>query len=332
MEKIELGHIEQVDLRIIAVIILSFFDVTIKLSSLPILLIALYWAWKDRAGLYFKLILTLTFLSSIVFLPWIIRNVVETGYLIFPFAQLDVFRFDWKVPPELVKEAAIAITGWARVPGQDANLAISMPFGQWFAIWYRMLYRKELILFAGILLGLVLTMILIIVNKQIRSQVHAYRVVYVISAIGAIFWFVQAPAPRFGYGFLVALLLLFYAPLICLLFRLRERISKWFIPIIQFVLVVFVLSMIAIGQIPPKVWRGHLYSVKPYPQIETTSFRLANQTLFVPVSGDQCWYEAFPCAPSIASNLKMRGSNSARRFLHFGKIRCQILPFVMRSR
>ena len=40
-------------------------------------------------------------LVTIVLVPWFARNVVQTGYLIFPLESIDLFSVDWKVPVQL---------------------------------------------------------------------------------------------------------------------------------------------------------------------------------------------------------------------------------------
>ncbi len=305
MEKVETGRLGQADLHTLAILVLSLFDVTIKLSALPILLIPAYLLWKARASFPFKGAAALVFLSSVILLSWAVRNIVLTGYLIFPFAQLDVFRFRWKVPPELVNDQMIFIAGWARLPSQDPHLVVSMPLDQWLPIWYGMLSASDLVLVIGILGGLVLLPISAAVNRQIPSQVRSYGLGYAVGLIGVIFWFLQAPSPRFGYEFLVPLLLLLYAPAGRLLLGLRDFTGKQFIPILQALLAVLVLTVFTPFRL--NVWRRYLFSVKPYPQIETTSFRVGNQALFLPVSDSRCWYDAFPCAPAEVPGLTMCG-------------------------
>lgn len=309
IEKIETGRIEQFDLRAMALIVLSFFDVTIKLSLTPILLIPLYLLWKTRTSLMqsFSIIL----LPSAVFLPWIARNVVLTGYPIFPFAQLDVFRLNWKVPSLLVRRLTINIVGYARDPNNSKFprqiILASMPLHEWLPIWYQTLNKFDRHLLVSIIAGIVLFIVLITLNKRLRKQAQIYSSIYVVSIVGTVFWFAQAPAPRFGYGFLVALLLFLYTPLVIQLLELLRFPSKWLVLIIQFLLTVAVLTNIA--QFPLSSWKPYISLIQPYPKSEVKSWMIGNQNVFQPRAGaDQCWYNAFPCTKAIVSeNLRMRG-------------------------
>jgi len=250
-------------------------------------------------------------LPSVAFLPWIARNVVLTGYPVFPFSRLDVFKFSWKVPPVLVYLLNANIVGYARDP-HSPNFKyyitlMSMPLHEWLPIWYQTLDKFDRHLLQSIIAGIVLFIVLITLNKRLRKQAQIYSSIYVVSIVGMIFLLTQAPAPRFGYGFLVALLLFLYAPLVIRLLELLKFPSKWLVLIIQFLLTVAVL--INIAQFPLSSWKTYISSIQPYPKSEVKSWRIGNQNVFQPVAGgDQCWYNAFPCTKAIVSeNFRMRG-------------------------
>lgn len=44
-----------------------------------------------------------------------------------------------------------------------------------------------------------------------------------------------------------------------------------------------------------------------YPTVEAEPHILSDVTIYTPTAGDQCWYDPFPCAPSIDSALELRG-------------------------
>ena len=45
----------------------------------------------------------------------------------------------------------------------------------------------------------------------------------------------------------------------------------------------------------------------PYPEIVAQRHALNGQGFYTPISGDQCWYAPFPCAPYLDSKLELRG-------------------------
>jgi len=58
----------------------------------------------------------ITFILSIgimIVAFWCIRNVIISGYLVYPFYQLDLFTFDWKVPNGVAALQTLHIQKWA---------------------------------------------------------------------------------------------------------------------------------------------------------------------------------------------------------------------------
>ena len=49
------------------------------------------------------LLLRVALLSLLIYLPWLGRNYILSGYLVFPFSATGFFHPDWKVPKDLVK-------------------------------------------------------------------------------------------------------------------------------------------------------------------------------------------------------------------------------------
>ena len=89
-------------------IILPVFLLTCKLSFFPIGLISIYLLYYLIKEKKYKIIAFLCSIGLLIIIPWLIRNVIISGYIIYPFYQLDLFSFDWKVP----KEIAIRHTGY----------------------------------------------------------------------------------------------------------------------------------------------------------------------------------------------------------------------------
>jgi hypothetical protein len=82
-------------------IILPVFLLTCKLSFFSIGLISiclLYNLFKEKK---YKVISFVCIAGILILIPWLIRNVMISGYLIYPFYQIDLFSFDWKVPREV---------------------------------------------------------------------------------------------------------------------------------------------------------------------------------------------------------------------------------------
>lgn len=91
-------------------VVIPVLMVTFKLTIIPFCLISLFllvmvFKKKDLKTGFF-------FLSAgcVIVLPWVIRNIIISGYMVFPFHEIDIFSFDWKVPKYVaVQERAFII-------------------------------------------------------------------------------------------------------------------------------------------------------------------------------------------------------------------------------
>lgn len=72
--------------------------VTLKLSVAPITLLSLYPIYYLVKKKEIKTLSTLCLIGFTIIAPWIIRNVIISGYLIYPLSSIDLFNYDWKLP------------------------------------------------------------------------------------------------------------------------------------------------------------------------------------------------------------------------------------------
>lgn len=82
-------------------IVLPVFLLTCKLSFFPLGLISIYLLYNLFREKKYKVVSFVVIAGLFILIPWLIRNVVVSGYLIYPFYQIDLFSFDWKVPREV---------------------------------------------------------------------------------------------------------------------------------------------------------------------------------------------------------------------------------------
>ena len=93
--------------------VLGVFLMTVKLSAALILLFTLYPACRllrekrwGEIGVYLGL-------GILTALPFFIRNVVISGWLVYPFTQIDLFDVIWKIPKGIADYDAREIQVWA---------------------------------------------------------------------------------------------------------------------------------------------------------------------------------------------------------------------------
>ena len=177
---------------------------TYKLSAGMLVLLTLYPAVFLIRGKEWKKI-ALYFLSGVIVLaPWLIRNVILTGWLIYPFEAIDLFRLDWKVPMELMQHDSDQIKVWGRCLFDVGR--IQDPVSVWLPIWWNAKDRYEIMLLTGNIIAAALTGFTAL-YRFIRKEKISWDCVVLYAAVfaGIAGWFFTAPFIRYGLAFLLIL-------------------------------------------------------------------------------------------------------------------------------
>ena len=124
--------------------VLGVFLLTVKLSAALILLLTIYPACRlirekrwGETGAYLGL-------GIVTALPFFIRNVVISGWLVYPFTQIDLFDVVWKIPKGLADYDAREIQVWGR--GYTDVAQFDMSVREWLPGWFRALAGSDKIL------------------------------------------------------------------------------------------------------------------------------------------------------------------------------------------
>lgn len=115
--------------------VLGVFLLTIKFSAALVVLLT----WKPAAAL----IREKRWKESALYLgmgiftaaPFLIRNVLLSGWFLYPFTGVDFFQVDWKIPEGVAAYDAKEIQVWGR--GYHDVLQYDMPIWEWLPSWYR---------------------------------------------------------------------------------------------------------------------------------------------------------------------------------------------------
>ena len=174
---------------------------TVKVSGALILLLALKPAVmmvKEKKGKDIVKFLSCGFLMVI---PFLIRNVMLSGWLVYPFTSIDLFSFDFKIPRGMAEYDAKEIQVWGR--GFSDVSRYDDPLMKWLPEWIKRLdgSNKVFLFFAlsGVVL-LILTVIYGIIKKK-RDMMDFLHVAGTIT-ICFLFWLLSAPLIRYGCVFL----------------------------------------------------------------------------------------------------------------------------------
>lgn len=185
----------------------AVFVSTLKFSACLLVLIAVYPAvflikgrrWKET-GIYLGS-------GVVILLPFLIRNFLISGWLLYPFNGIDLFHVQWKVPEEYLLVDANQIKVWGRCLYDVGK--IDWPVSKWLPVWWEGQERYEQMLLAGVLAGSVLLVIQwagkLLKRKKIRWDLFTLEAV-VFGCI--VVWFFMAPFIRYGLAFLFAVIMI----------------------------------------------------------------------------------------------------------------------------
>lgn len=287
--------------------IVGCYALTIKLTAGLILI--LLWKpayyllkekkWKD-IGIYLLM-------GLLVVLPWMIRTVVISGWLLYPFSALDIFSFDWKVSRELVDYDSACVKAWGKAI-YDASRA-DAPLAEWFGNWFQTtLSGTEKLLILADFVCLPLTAVLGICAAVKKNAALGERFLVLLSmAASFMFWFFSAPLMRYGYAHVLLLVFL----VVGTIFE-RIKANYWVIFLFGvygvYKLFTQVEYIIDTMEAPYYIWQ------QDYNTYELNTYEVGGITFYAPVSGDQTGYASFPAAPR-SNHFRLRGDSLEEGFL-----------------
>jgi hypothetical protein len=159
------------------VILFAFFAVTLKLSLAPLLLLSLPAVINlVRQRVNFIMV---PLLASFLLLPMITRNLVISGYPLYPSTSLGWNQLEWKVSEQTVINEKLYIKAWARTPGvqhEQVKQALAKDYTTWIPLWWKakpMAQKLLTVLFA-------ISLIMSVVNLRIFFQRHRFYLIVVL--------------------------------------------------------------------------------------------------------------------------------------------------------
>jgi len=264
---------------------------TVKATAITygmICLPGLYLLLKEKD---FKLLFKLIALAMLFLIPWLIGNVLVSGYLLYPFHQIDVFNFDWKLPAEVLKFETFSIKSWGKVPFQDIYYTATLRLDEWLPLWFSKLDLLNKSLVLSFALGTPLLWTFIWKRKEIL-----WLAAFVL--LGFLVLFLNGPHPRFLFGYMVSTLAL-------LAYVLAEKFSfhlaKGFLSILTGLLVFYVLVQ--------TIKKGDLLSgliiPKAYPKEQLEPINLNGFEAYTTPHEGICW-DQFPSTYYMVPGTTLR--------------------------
>lgn len=288
--------------------VLGVCTVTFKLSAALCLLLTIKPAVmliKERKG---KEILLYLAMGIAVAAPFLIRNVILSGWLVYPFPAIDLFSVDWKIPAGIAAWDAAEIKVYGR--GLTDPILASQPFDVWFPQWFRALGALNKLWVIGSFLSLFVCAIWgisLFVRKLRRKSVASLDawLVQLTCVACFLFWLSNAPLVRYGFVFMGLSTIVLFGNIYL---WMTARWATLEIMAFRGLVILFALwKSVSLGkQIEEDYVNDYWIVQKDYENYPVVEEELDGQTVYVPQTGDRVGYEAFP-STNYLRTIERRG-------------------------
>ena len=276
--------------------ILAVYVFTLKMSAGLLVLLVIYPAFYLIKEKRVKEIITYLTLGIMTLLPFLIRNVIISGWLIYPFSALDLFSFDWKLPAQYVNIDSNQIKVWARCL-YDTNL-IDTPIQEWLPIWWNSQERYSQMLILTNLIALVLDGVillhLIVRKKKLNWNLILLNITTILSAVA---WLFLAAFIRYGLAFLLAI------PSLAVGMWMKKEESSFY-KLLSGCIVVFMFFILTpywdhyftddLVFVKQNLTEPYYIMQKDYEHSEMQTFDMNGVTIYCPKEGQITGYQYFP--------------------------------------
>lgn len=275
------------------------YAVTLKLTAGLILVITLKPAVMLIKEKRYKEIAMYLCMGLLTAAPWVTRTVLISGWLLYPFPQLDLFAVDWKIHAERAAADAAEIKTWGRALYNAA--LVDMPVSGWFPGWFSttLSVSEKLLILADIAGAILFFLTAAYTFLKRKWENLDYLLLMSAVLLSYVFWQLSAPLLRYGYAYVLLLAALTAGHI------LEGR--KWSVLLYGLMLIyggykLFVLT----GSICENALTQAYIWQQDYGVYDLKTYELNGETFYYPVTGDRTGYDSFPAVP-VKIEAEFRG-------------------------
>lgn len=295
--------------------LVGIYALTVKLSAAVIVLLTVYPMYLLIRQRDIRRIVGNAVAAVTIVLPFLLRNVIISGYLIYPYAGIDLFQVDWKMDRSVLASDSMDIKMYGR--GITDIHEYDTPLSKWVPHWFgRQETVDQILIVIGVACaaGLIYRLWKYIRARQIREMIFTATVL-----LSLAFWFVTAPLMRYGVVYLMIVTAVYAGEII------KRKRSVNLNRIISAVLILisipvcwnYISKMGTLREAEPGLW----VKQEEYPAWPAVQRQVGNLTIWVPEEGDLLGYFAFPgtSARKQLPNLGLRGESFQEGFCYIPK-------------
>lgn len=288
----------------VVLVLFAIWTITIKLSAVAMGFLVFYPVVQGFKKRRYKELLYFTLVVICITLPFFARNIIISGYLLYPYPQIDFFNVDWKMPEYTVTFDSNEIMAWGR--NLNDVFLYDYTLQQWFPIWFNALLLEDKVLVIINVCSLVCTPFVLYINK--KSKRAEENKLLILSLVCLATWFLTAPLIRYGYAFIFLNLSII----------LGNLYQKYEIKLLKRMIVLSAVALIMLKayrttEVLKPIELIYPMSYKEFPCYEV---EMQDEVIYVPVYGDRTGYEKFPSTPYLQhlQKTELRGSDLKEGF------------------
>lgn len=278
--------------NLVLLVLAAAFAVTVKLSTAPLVILALFMLWLHRKAADIRLYAAIG-VAGVLLGLWVARGFLLSGCAVYPVPQFCIASLPWAVSRAQAAYELLGIKSWARTPHR---IDYDNVMGNWG--WVRDWSVRTLqdwsarLLIAGGIAGVLCVLFGARISRWMLTAAGAL-------SVSIVYWFFTAPDVRFGSGYLAAAGILGLS-IACAAYFGHFR-SAGFVH--RLTIEAIVVSML-IGAAGLKKF-GNSWSVKDPPAFLMMTAP-GGKSVWVPQGGDQCWDHQLPCTPYFNTDALKR--------------------------
>ncbi len=183
--------------------LLAVFAAVCKLSVVMVVFLALHPVWlllKQKKIWQFLLYLGLGILIG---LPFVMTNVITTGYAVYLLSAVDLFNVKWKMDIEILNYSVDSMIAFARMPLVPMEEALNSGL-KWIPVWFKAESISHQVLYLAIL-GFALYDAAHILAGLLKKKTVDFWMLWprICVYLGLIYWFITIPQVKYCWAFLI---------------------------------------------------------------------------------------------------------------------------------
>ena len=275
--------------------LLVCFAISIKLNALPLLaLLVVVFILNFNFSTAWRLLI----FGSLYLLPWLIGNMIVSGWLAYPIHQIDLFSFDWKVPAAVLEFERFSIMQWGKIPGAPIMETAKLSFTEWLPIWFNQHdWANKIVMLT------VLAAILLILVKRKTYQNKQLLLLLGFGVFGLLFCISNGPHIRYAFGYFWLLIGLGLGVYTDLPYKKS----------IQFLVLGASLALAGMKSYSHHYAQNAWLLPDPYPLIELNASQMGIEKVIINKQNSSCW-DQFPCTYYLVPGCELRKGTFAEGF------------------